>query len=57
MLAKQELYCLIHNSSPFYPGYFGDGVLQTIYPGWPGTEILLVSASQVARITGMSQGV
>jgi hypothetical protein len=33
--------------------YFGDGVLQTICLNWPETAILLVSASKVARITGM----
>jgi hypothetical protein len=26
-LAQQELYCLSNTSSPFYSGYFGDGVL------------------------------
>jgi hypothetical protein len=30
------------------------GVLQTICLGWPWTKILLISASQVAKITGMS---
>jgi hypothetical protein len=35
-------------------GYFGDGFSQTICPGWPGTSILPISSSQVARITGMS---
>jgi hypothetical protein len=44
--------------------YFGDGVLQTIIlemesckllcPGCPGSLILLILASQKARITGMS---
>jgi hypothetical protein len=33
---------------------FKDGVLQTICPGWPRTTILWISASQVARTTGMS---
>jgi hypothetical protein len=28
--------------------------LQTVFPGWPWTLILQISASQVARITGMS---
>jgi hypothetical protein len=32
MLAKQTLYCLNHTSTPFFSGYFGDGVAQTIYP-------------------------
>jgi hypothetical protein len=43
-----------HTCSPFCSGYFGGGVLQTICPGCPRTVILLISASQVARITGMS---
>jgi hypothetical protein len=30
------------------------GVLLTICPGWPQTTILLISASQVARITSIS---
>jgi hypothetical protein len=38
-LAKQELYCLSHASSPFCPGYF---------------SVLQISASQVTRIIGMS---
>jgi hypothetical protein len=29
------------------------GFLRTIFLGWPETEILLISASQVARITDM----
>jgi hypothetical protein len=49
VLAKQVFYCLSHTFSPFCPGYFGDGV-----SGWPQTMILLISASQVARITGVS---
>jgi hypothetical protein len=28
--------------------------LETIYPGWSHTSILLISASQVTRITGVS---
>jgi hypothetical protein len=39
MLTKQALY------------YFEFRVLQTICQGWPQTVILLISASQVARIT------
>jgi hypothetical protein len=30
--------------------FLGDGVLQTISPGWPWTLILLISASQKPRI-------
>jgi hypothetical protein len=33
---------------------FGGGVLWTICLSWPWTMILLISASQVARITGVS---
>jgi hypothetical protein len=33
---------------------FGDGVLLTIYLDWPLTMILTISASQIARITGVS---
>jgi hypothetical protein len=32
---------------------FGDRVSQTICPGWPQTSYLQISASQVARITGL----
>jgi hypothetical protein len=34
--------------------YFWDRVSWTICPGWLRTEILLISASQIARITGMN---
>jgi hypothetical protein len=34
--------------------FFGDEVLGTVCPGWPQTTFLLLSASQVARITGVS---
>jgi hypothetical protein len=30
------------------------GIAQTICPGWPQTAISLISASQVARMTGVS---
>jgi hypothetical protein len=33
---------------------FWSGFLWTVCPGWPQTAILPISASQVARITGMS---
>jgi hypothetical protein len=52
--AKQALYHLSHISSPFDFGYFGEGISRTICPGWPQTNILLISASQVARIIVMS---
>jgi hypothetical protein len=35
-------------------GYFQDRVSRTIFLGWIRTVILLISASQVARITGVS---
>jgi hypothetical protein len=54
MFAKQALYPLSHIYSPFCSGYFGDGVSWTAYSGWPQTVILLISASQAARIIGMS---
>jgi hypothetical protein len=54
VLAKQLFYHLSHTSSPFVSGYFGDGVSKSICLGWPKTAILLISASQVARITGVS---
>jgi hypothetical protein len=54
MLTNQALYCVNHTSSPFCSGCFGDEVSQTICPGWPQTSILPISASQVARITGVS---
>jgi hypothetical protein len=49
-LAKQALYYLSHTFSPFCSGYFGDGVSWAICLGCS----LLISSSQVARITGMS---
>jgi hypothetical protein len=53
-LHLQVLYHLNHTSSPFCSAYFGDGILKTICPGWLQTIILPISASQVARITGVS---
>jgi hypothetical protein len=53
-LAKQTLYCLSHTSSAFCSGYFGDEVLWTICSNWLRVMILLISASKVARITGVS---
>jgi hypothetical protein len=52
--AKQALYCLSHTSSPFCCGYFTDGVSGTVCLDLSGTAILLLSASQVVRITGVS---
>jgi hypothetical protein len=42
---------LSHTSSPFYFGYFGNGVSWTVCSGWAQTTILWISASQVAGIT------
>jgi hypothetical protein len=36
--------------------FFWDRVSGTVCPGWQQTAILLTSASQVARITGVSHG-
>jgi hypothetical protein len=53
-LAKLALSHLSLTYSSFCFGYFGDGVLWTICPGWPPTVILPISASQVARIVSLS---
>jgi hypothetical protein len=45
---------LSHSFTPFYSGYFRDRVPWSICLSWPPTVILLVSASQVVRITGVS---
>jgi hypothetical protein len=45
--------CSSHTSSPFCSGYSETRVSQTICLGWPQTMILLISASQVARIIGV----
>jgi hypothetical protein len=45
---------LSHFTSPILWGIFWDRILQTICPGWLWTSILLISASWVARITGVS---
>jgi hypothetical protein len=47
---------LSHSTSPllwWFFFFFGDRVSWTICSGWLRTEILLISASWVARITGM----
>jgi hypothetical protein len=38
----------------FVMAFFWDRVSRTICPGWLWTRILLISASWVARITGMT---
>jgi hypothetical protein len=45
---------LSHSASLFCDGHFQDRVLWTICLGWLQTPILLISASSVVRITGMS---
>jgi hypothetical protein len=40
----------------FCDGFFWDRVLWTVCLGWLWTTILLISASWVARITGVSHG-
>jgi hypothetical protein len=45
----------LHSTSHFFvKGFFRDRVSQTVSPGWLRTSILLISASQVARIVGVS---
>jgi hypothetical protein len=43
-----------HYTSPIFVKGFQDRVSRTVCPGWFQTTILLISASWVARITGMS---
>jgi hypothetical protein len=52
-LMKQVLYRLSHTSSPCCSGYLEDVVSRTICLDWPPDSILLISASQVAKITGI----
>jgi hypothetical protein len=47
-------YTFSHFISPFFWWFFQDRVSQTICLAWLGTVILLISASWIARITGMS---
>jgi hypothetical protein len=57
LIPKLELraFTSSHSTSPFCDGYFfRDRVSKTICPGWLQTSILLISASWVARITGVS---
>jgi hypothetical protein len=51
-----ELSCFSQTSSPFCPGYVGEGVFSVNYlPGLTQTVILLISTPQVARIISMTQ--
>jgi hypothetical protein len=55
MLAKQALYCLSPTFSPFCSGYFWEmGGLMNYLLGLALSLDPLISASQVARITGVS---
>jgi hypothetical protein len=47
-------FTLSHSTSPFYEGFFKIGSCELFAWGWLQTVILLTSASQVARIAGMS---
>jgi hypothetical protein len=38
----------------FVMGFFQDRISRTVCPGWLQTLILLISASPIARITGVS---
>jgi hypothetical protein len=54
VLAKQALYHSSHVFSPFFSGYFGDGLSRTICLDWHGALTLPISAFQVARLTCVS---
>jgi hypothetical protein len=53
-LAKLELYFSSHTPSSFCCGKFGDRFSWTICMDYYQTMILLISASQAVRITGVS---
>jgi hypothetical protein len=46
-------YTFNHSTNPFCIRYFWDRVSRTVCLGWLWTEILLISASWVARIIGV----
>jgi hypothetical protein len=54
MVAKQIFYLLSLTSYTFCSGYFGDEVLQTICQGFSLSMMLPITASQEARIIGVS---
>jgi hypothetical protein len=54
LLLELRAYTLSHSTNPFCVRCFWDRVSRTICPGWLWTVILLISASWVARITGVS---
>jgi hypothetical protein len=47
-------YILSQSTSPFLWWIFWDRVSRTIFPGWLWTTVLLISASWVAKIIGVS---
>jgi hypothetical protein len=52
---ESRAFTLSHSTIPFFcDGYFRDRVSWTLCPGWLQTMIHLISASWVAKITGMS---
>jgi hypothetical protein len=51
---KVDILPLEHTSSTFFSVYFGDGVSRTVHLSWPQIATLLISASQITRIIGMS---
>jgi hypothetical protein len=54
-LQSRHSYHLSHTSTPFFVLVILEmGVSQTIFLDWPQTATLPISASQVARITGVS---
>jgi hypothetical protein len=53
MFAKQALYFLSHTPVHFALVILEMGISQTICTGWTLTAILLILASQVARIIGV----
>jgi hypothetical protein len=53
-LAKQALYCLSHTSSPFALVIVEMGYHELFCLGWSWKAIVLISASQVARIIDLS---
>jgi hypothetical protein len=51
---RLRTFTLSHSTRPFLSWVFWDRVLWIICPGWRWTSILVISASWVARITGLS---
>jgi hypothetical protein len=47
-------FTLSHSTNPIFVKVFQNKVSPTICPGWIGTVVLLISASRVTRITGVS---